>query len=475
MLLNSFQFIFLFLPITALVYAVLAERAPRPAAQVWLLTASLFFYAYGHINFLPLLAGSILFNWWISRHFGPTAGSGAKSWLIAGLAGDLLFLGVFKYLNFFLDTLAALTGWHPRGVPSFAFPTGISFFTLTQVMYLVDSYQGFSPPSSLFDHATMVSLFPYIGSGPLVSARAMTPQFQRAGELSADSRAEKASRGLYIFALGLAKKVIIADSFAFVADAGFAASPNLPALEAWLSVIAFTLQIYFDFSGYSEMAIGSALLLGIDIPQNFNAPFRSTSISEFWRRWHISLSNFITNYLFTPILRSFGKATLTTSAISVLLAMGIAGLWHGAAWTFVMVGLIHGTALAIHQVWKKRKLSMPNWLGWLLTMLVLNVADVFFRSPSMGFAFRMLRSMLPLSWSIEVPVFRTLLSPDRENSHILMLAFALTALLALPALTRLAAQFRTTGRAALATVALLLVSFLFVNSTAAKAFLYFGF
>lgn len=244
---------------------------------------------------------------------------------------NIAFLGSFKYVNLFLRGIAALH--RPKfTLPDWDFPLGISFFTLIQVMYLVDTAQGLNGANSLFDHATFVSFFPYVTSGPLALARAVVPQFKTF--TLPGTRFELACRGLYLFTLGLTKEVVFADSFARIADAGFGSQQSFSTLEAWIFSLASTFQIYFDFSGYSDMALGSAWMLGIEIPQNFNAPYLSRSISEFWQRWHISLSNFITNYLYTPILRAMGTATLRTSVIAILLAMGIVGLWHGPAWTF---------------------------------------------------------------------------------------------------------------------------------------------
>jgi D-alanyl-lipoteichoic acid acyltransferase DltB (MBOAT superfamily) len=285
---------------------------------------------------------------------------------------------------------------------------------------------------------------------------------------------ELACRGVYLLSIGLAKKVILADSFAQIADAGFGTQNNLSTLEAWSSSLAYTFQIYYDFSGYSDIAVGSAWLLGIDIPQNFNAPYRSKSISEFWQRWHISLSNFITNYLYTPILRSMGSATLRTSAVATLLAMGIAGLWHGPAWTFLVFGLLHGVGLSANQIWKKKKLKMPGWLGWLVTFLLVVIAFVFFRSPSVGSAIRMLSEMLPHSPLSGLGSLRGILP---QNATILVRPVAIGTVPAFwfKSSAELSKSFRPTALTACTTAALLLLSLVYINSTAAKQFVYFAF
>jgi len=472
MLFNSFPFLLLFLPVVALLNAALVRYAGQRSAQAWLLCASLYFYGNSKPSFVLLLLASIMFNWGLARWMMSQPEEGRRKLLLQlGLTANIAFLCSFKYVNFLLINLAALNG--PRfTLPDWDFPLGISFFVLTQVMYLVDTYQGLNAPNSLFDHATLVSLFPYVSSGPLVRSRTIVAQF-RAFQFT-ESRLDLACRGLYLFAIGLFKKVALADSFATLADAGYGTAQNLSTVEAWIATFAYLFQIYFDFSGYSDMAVGAAWMIGIDIPQNFNAPYRSKSISEFWQRWHISLSNFITNYLFTPILRSMGKATLRTSIIATLLAMGIAGLWHGPAWNFVVFGLLHGVGLAANQAWKKKKRKMPDWLGWLVTLIFVNITFVFFRSPSIPAALNLLASLLPhtnpfgfRNLALLLPLTPlTLLRPVVAG---VVLAFAFQTA------GEMAGNFRKSVLTAVAAAALLLVSMLFINSTVAKQFVYFAF
>jgi len=469
---SSFSFL-LFLPVVALVYAGLRRFSRARAAQAWLLLASLFFYALPRPAHLPLLVGSILFNWALARRMGAEEEPGRrKSWLLLGLAANVAFLSSFKYVDFFLGQIGSAAGIRLPS-PHWDFPLGISFFTLTQVMYLVDCYQKLNEPISLFDHATVVSFFPYVSSGPLVRAKAIADQL--GGSSPAGSRAELASRGVFLFTQGLAKKVVFADAFGAIADAGFAGVGNLSWIETWAFSLAYTLQIYFDFSGYSDMAVGSAWMLGIDIPQNFKAPYIAKSISEFWQRWHISLSSFITNYLYTPILRGLGKATLATSAVAILLAMGIAGLWHGAGWTYVVFGLMHGAALAINQVWKKKsKRRLPDGMGWALTFLFVNAAFIVFRSPSLPAAGQMLAGLLPHHNLFGTELLATAV-PFAPS--VLLRPVVIGAVLAFffKSSWELAAEFRPTWRNSLGTAALLVVSLLYLNSSVAKQFVYFAF
>jgi alginate O-acetyltransferase complex protein AlgI len=467
--LNSVTFIAVFLPVVFLIYAALRKYAGGRRPELWLVVASLSFYGYSGLRQLPLLLGSIVFNWGIARLMVPRPGGPRRKWALPiGLVGNIAFLCVIKYADFFFGTLAALHG--PRiAVTHGELPLGVSFFTLTQIMYLVDTHQELNDANSLFDHAALVSFFPYITAGPLVRSRETVPQFARFG--FQESRNERACRGLYLFSLGLAKKVVLADSFARLVDAGFSTAGHVSTLAAWVFTLAYTFQIYFDFSGYSDMALGAAWIFGIDIPQNFNAPYRSQSITEFWRRWHISLSNFITDYLYTPILRSMGRATLATSAVATVIAMGIIGLWHGPAWTFVIFGLLHGAGLAANQIWRRRKLKMPGWLAWAATFIFLNVAFCWFRSPSVGYALQLLKSMLPQqdlfgAQALKGIVFR---------SEVFRMALAVFAAFAFKTSSELAASFRPTRAAAGVTAILLLLSWYFMDSSTTKQFIYRGF
>ena len=474
---NSFAFLAIFLPVVAGGYATLRHIVGPRVAQAFLLVLSVSFYGYTKPVYVLLLLGSILFNWMIAVSMGTSKSAtlallrSRKLKLQLGIIGNVLLLCSFKYVNFFLLHIPSIHGVR-LALPDWSFPVGISFFTLTQVMYLVDTYQGLNAPNSLFDHATFVSFFPYVTSGPLVRSRSIVPQFKNF--TASTDRMDLACRGLVLFVFGLAKKVVFADSFARIAEAGFGSTGHFSTLEAWIFSLAYTFQIYFDFSGYSDMAVGTAWMLGIDIPNNFNAPYISKSISEFWRRWHISLSNFITNYLFTPILRSMGKATLTTSVIAVLLAMSIAGLWHGPAWTFILFGVLHGLALAANQVWKKKKLKMPDWLGWVMTFVFVNITFVFFRSPTVTLALHMLHAMMPHAGLLGIKELKGVLP---MTPVLIMRPVIIGIVLAFFFKTShaIAEESAWNYRTVAATAVLLGLSIFYMNSSPAKEFVYFAF
>ena len=474
---NSFAFLALFLPVVAGGYATLRRFAGPRLAQVFLLLSSLFFYGYAKPRYVLLLLGSITFNWAIAASMGsadsnsPAREASRKLKLRVGIVGNVLLLGCFKYINFFLLHFPSVHGVKFT-LPDWSFPLGISFFTLTQIMYLVDTYQGLNAPNSFFDHATLVSLFPYVASGPLVRSRAIVPQFKTF--TASNEPYGLACRGLLIFALGLTKKVVLADSFARIADAGFGSANHFSTLEAWIFSLSYTFQIYFDFSGYSDMAVGTAWMLGIDIPKNFDAPYISKSISEFWQRCAHIARGFITSYLFTPILRAMGKATLKTSVVAVLLAMPIAGQWHGPARTIFLFGVMHGVALAANQIWKKRKLKMPDWLGWMVTFVFVNITFVFFRSPNVPFALSLLHAMLPHASLLGtnslkgvLPITPILIVRPVVVGVVLAFAFRTS--------QDIAKTCTLNYRAIFATAILLTLSLFYMNSTAAKEFVYFAF
>lgn len=467
MLFNSFTYMLVFLPLVVIAYWQARDHFGRNAAQAVLLASSAVFYAFSRPDHLLILAGSIVFNWAAGQVIASSEGRRRKIYLWLGLTGDIGLLCLFKYVNFFLRNIAYFTGPH-FSLPDWEFPLGISFFTLIQVMYLVDCYEGLVPANGIFNQATFASFFPYVTSGPLVRAKSMIRQFERS-ETDSEDRFAKIARGLYLFTLGLSKKVLFADTFARIADAGFAGNGGMSTLEAWVFSLAYTMQIYFDFSGYSDMAIGSALMLGIEIPINFNAPYKSKSIIEFWQRWHISLSNFITTYLYTPILRKFKRATPSTAAVATLVAMGIAGLWHGPAWTFVCFGLMHGIALVANQFWKKSKRKMPNWLGWLLTFSFVNVAFIVFRSPSIAFAAHMCASLVPHGAIMGT----ALLSTVDTYTSLAVIGF-LAAFFGRDS-NQMAREFKLAYTSAFATAAMTICCWLIMNSTVAKRFVYFAF
>jgi len=385
MLFNSFPFILGFLPLTLAGYWLLAER--EGARLWWLAGASVLFYAYWDWRFAPLLVASIALNWLMAEAY---FASQRRAVLVAGIAANLLVLAAFKYLGFFAGIVATLSG-RPLGLAPLALPLGISFFTFHHIIYLADLLRRVAPRYGLRDYALYIGLFPQILAGPLVRHSEIIQQFTLAPLRPGWER--RCAQGAALFLLGLAKKILLADALASAADPIFAraGSTALTAGEAWTAALAFPFQIYFDFSGYSDMAIGLALMLGLTLPFNFDAPYRAASLRQFWRRWHMTLSRFLRDYLYIPLGGNRHGLPLQLWALFATMALG--GLWHGAGWTFVVWGMLHGAGLAVGLAWRKARLSLPAPLGWALLMLFLLVTWVFFRAPSLDGAVAMLRAM----------------------------------------------------------------------------------
>lgn len=395
MLFSSYEFIFLFLPVTLLVYFTLLRQRLGVAARSWLLFASVFFYGWWDTRYIPLILGSILFNYTIGGVLANYADGGRgriskRALFVFGLVVNILLLGWFKYMDFFIGTSNALVGTD-FPLLQIVLPLGISFFTITQIAFLVDAYEGLVAERNLLDYALFVTFFPHLLAGPILHHKEMMPQFDRLRNKVLDWR--NLYLGLGLFLIGLFKKVVIADTFAVWAKAGFASNEPLHLAVAWLTSLAYTLQLYFDFSGYSDMAIGIGWMFNIRLPVNFNSPYRATGLIEFWKRWHITLTNFVTTYLYTPILRAFGQITFAHSMVAIFVAMLISGFWHGAGWTFIIWGGLHGGGLVVNHVWKRRKLRMPKWLAWLITFNFVNVAFVFFRADTVERALSIIKGM----------------------------------------------------------------------------------
>jgi alginate O-acetyltransferase complex protein AlgI len=481
MLFASFPYVLIFLPIV-IITCILIQRSFGPkAAQAWVLTASIFFYGRSAPFNLVFIAASILINWFFACRIERAEGPLKKRLLVTALTLNVAYLCVFKYLAF-LASIVAFASPHSWTLPTLPFPLGISFFTITQIMYLVDCYEGALGAGTLFDHATFVSFFPYVISGPLGRAKRMRHQFGHFGGLNGE-RAENISRGLFHFSMGVFKKSVFADSFSRVAVYGYNSATNMSTVEAWAFSIAYALTVYFDFSAYSDMAIGSAMMLGINIPRNFDAPFKTTSIIDFWQRWHISLTEFITSYLFTPILRAFKKNPslkkniLLTSNLATILSMGIAGLWHGPAWTFVIFGFLHGFYLAINQYWRKKKMPrIPGFLSWAITFSAVVISMVYFGASTVTQATSRVLTMFNYHhmFSLNNISQMSIRGISLKIFGLPMIVGGIAAFFG-PSSEQKAREFQPTYLNCALTVVLLLVAFVFINSNIPTPFVYFRF
>lgn len=394
MLFNSYLFIFIFFPIVICSYAYLRHIGRSEISKLFLIIASLVFYGWWNPWYLTILMGSLIVNYQIGQLLCTTS-KRPKFILTMGIVFNLLLLGVFKYADFILQTTNSLIESNFT-LLAIALPLGISFFTFQQITYLCDCARdggvvGKGKNYSLLNYSLFVTFFPQLIAGPIVHHREMMPQFDKSYKLSP----EQFVSGFVFFAIGLFKKIIIADHFAHYADLGFTANQALTFFGAWLTTASYTFQIYFDFSAYADMAIGLALILGIQLPYNFNSPYKALSIQDFWRRWHITLSRFLRDYVYIPLGGNRqGQAKIHRNVILTFL---IGGLWHGAAWTFVAWGALHGIAMAFNRFWSFCGCRLPVVMAWLTTFLFINITWVFFRAPNFDTALSILKSMAGLN------------------------------------------------------------------------------
>jgi D-alanyl-lipoteichoic acid acyltransferase DltB (MBOAT superfamily) len=421
MLFNSNVFIFAFLPIVLFGFFLFA-RFSQHAAAGFLVAASLFFYGWWNPTYIGLLLASILGNHVAGMAIARAHAIGAsrrRQMLLAGaVAANLALLGYYKYANFFRANLDALGITH-IGTLGIVLPLGISFFTFTQIAFLIDTAQGEVREYNLIHYALFVTYFPHLIAGPILHHKEMMPQFAHSQTYRFSYL--NASVGLTIFLIGLFKKTFLADSMAPAAGEVFAAAEAgryLQFFEAWFGALAYTLQLYFDFSGYSDMAIGLARLFGIVLPLNFASPYKATSITEFWRRWHMTLSRFLRDYLYFPL--GGNRHGPSRRYLNLMVTMLLGGLWHGAGWTFVAWGGLHGAYLVIHQLWRSQfkgqgiALSRPfkyiaTPVAVAITFGAVVIGWVLFRAATFTGAMRMLAAMsgrhgfaLPKSWSYDL-------------------------------------------------------------------------
>ena len=399
MLFNSYEYIFLFLPITFGIYFWLNKKRLTQASKGWIVFASLFFYSWWNVIYLPLILGSILFNFAIGSsitHINSTFLSkkrlSSKSILTFGITANVLLLVYYKYMDFFITNANMMAGTHWE-LMQIILPLGISFFTFTQIAYLVDAYRNEVKEMDYLNYTLFVTFFPHLLAGPILHHKEMMPQFDDVRNKVLNPK--NIAAGMYLFAIGLFKKVVIADTFAIWVSYGYGDTASLSLMCAWATSLSYTFQLYFDFSGYTDMALAVALLFNIKLPINFNSPYKAVNIQDFWRRWHMTLSRFLRDYIYIPLggnrhgeLRTYGNL------FSVFL---VGGLWHGASWMFVIWGALHGGAIVLHRAWQQSGRKMNTILAWFLTFNFINITWIFFRAKEWDDAVNILSGMVGLN------------------------------------------------------------------------------
>lgn len=403
MLFSSITYIFLFLPICFFIYFLLNKLHFTGASKLWLCIASLFFYGYWEVKYLPVLLFSIVLNFSFGNLVSPDKYKinvhGRKLLLTLGVFINILILAYYKYSNFFIDNVNLL--FHiEKSINTILLPLGISFFTFTQIAFLIDSFKGKVKEFNFINYSLFVTFFPHLIAGPILHHAEMMPQFSNSNNNKINY--SNVLSGIIIFAIGLIKKIIIADGFAVFANEGFSNGFIHDFYSAWTTSISYTFQLYFDFSGYCDMAVGSALLFNIKLPINFNSPYKATDIQDFWRRWHITLGRYLRDYIYIPL--GGNRVSKLRNYFNLFITFAIAGLWHGASWMFILWGALHGAALIIHRIWDKFGIKLFKPLSWFITFMFINSSWVFFRSENINQALEILSKMLSFSEAKKIPL-----------------------------------------------------------------------
>ena len=393
MLFNSYEFIFLFLPFTFFIYFYLNKKRLTELAKGFLVLSSLFFYSWWNITYLPLIVGSMIFNYSFGLELNKDNPRIAKKIILAfGIVANLALLGYFKYYDFLISNINFAFDVQISHL-NLLLPLAISFFTFQQIAYLVDSSTGEGTKQYDFlNYCLFVTFFPQLIAGPIVHHKEMMPQFAKARNKIINYK--NIALGLFIFSIGLFKKAVIADTFAVWATYGFDDATILNLFEAWATSLSYTFQLYFDFSGYCDMAIGAALLFNIKLPINFNSPYKALNIQDFWRRWHITLSRFLRDYVYIPL--GGNRKGKVHTYMNLMATFIIGGIWHGAGWTFVFWGFLHGMALVIQRIWSELDFRLNKFVAWFITFNFVNIAWVFFRAKEWDDAIKVLKGMFGL-------------------------------------------------------------------------------
>lgn len=390
MVFSSFPFLLLFLPITLIGYYSLSKVKNGNIQKIFLVVASLVFYSVNNPKYLLLLLSSVVINYALA-YIIQRAHQYRKLWLAIGVFFNLALLGYYKYTNFFIENISSLTGLEIV-VKQVALPLGISFFTFQQLSFLLSIYKNEEKLESFLAYCLFVTFFPQLVAGPIVLYSELVPQFQNENLRKFD--VNRFASAIYIFTIGLFKKAVVADTFAMFVNNGFG-NDNMGSLAAWCITLSYTLQIYFDFSGYSDMAVGLARMFNFDIPFNFLSPYRAESIREFWKRWHVTLGRALSTYIYIPL--GGNRKGMARTCINLFLTFCVSGLWHGAAWTFVLWGVLNGVLVVLERIFAHLIIKIPKAIRIAVTFLEVNILWVLFRAESFEQAMVQYKNMFDFS------------------------------------------------------------------------------
>ncbi len=392
MLFHSSIYLLLFLPTVFVLYFIL-RKLTNNDGKVLLIISGIFFYGWWNINFTPLIICSVLFNYYVSKVIINIDNKKKKQLILFfGIFSNVVYLGIFKYTDFIIVNINI---FFQSNLQTFdlPFPLAMSFFTFQTIAYLVDCYDGEVKVKSLKEFSLFIIFFPQLIAGPIVKYNYMMPQFSSSKNKYINPK--NILLGLTIILIGIFKKIVLADNLSINVDYGFNNFDTINFLESWITSISFTLQIYFDFSGYIDMATGSALLFNILLPKNFDSPLKSTSLINFWKSWHITLFKFLMNYLYFPILRSLHKINFLNAMIVTLIVFFISGVWHGPTYGYIIFGTLHGVGIIINHIFNKiTTIKLSNFFGWLLTLLYVNFTFIFFRCENLESAIVIIKNMV---------------------------------------------------------------------------------
>lgn len=424
MLFNSFEFIFLFLPITILVYFLFNKLKLIEIAKGWLVFASLFFYGFWAPKYIVLIVFSMIFNYTIGKTLNSEDNIklkiSRKAVATFGVIVNVGLLCYFKYTDFFISNLNRFlhTDFNLLHI---VLPLAISFFTFQQIAYVIDSYQYKTKEYDFLNYCLFVTFFPQLIAGPIVHHSEMMPQFARLRTKIFSNK--NFAAGLFMFSIGLFKKVMIADNFGLFVNECFKSPEAISLFESWLAAFGYSFQLYFDFSGYTDMAIGIAMMMNIKLPQNFNSPFKSLGEQEFWRRWHMTLSRFLRDYVYFPLGGS--RCSEIKTYRNLFLTFLIGGIWHGAGWTYTLWGVLHGLGLIVQRIYAKLKLKDFAVINWGLTFLFVVLCFVVFRASNITNALSMFKAMLHISNKAISPFSMAVIQEDAIAIILSILGFIL--------------------------------------------------
>ena len=396
MIFSTYEFIFLFLPVTFFIYFILNRFELHSISKIWLIACSLYFYAQGSPDFFVFFLGSIVGNYIIGSTMARMEGNQKvqkKFLLLIGLAGNICLLGYYKYTDFFIENYNLLTG-SSYSLKHIVLPIGISFFTFQLIAFLVDSYRGETKQYDIINYLLFITFFPQLIVGPIIHHGEIVPQFENKANLKINY--DNVAKGIFLFSIGCAKKILLADPMTTNAQEFFnniGSNPDL--LLTWFSSIEYTISYYFDLSGYADMAIGLGYMFNIVIPQNFDSPYKARNFQDYWRRWHMTLSRFLSNYIFRSVYKRDVK--WRNYYIATIVTFFVSGFWHGAGWTFVVWGLVNGIFVCTASWMKRKNLRFPFWLAFPLTALGVVLARVLFVSNTFSDAWHVYRGLVNVS------------------------------------------------------------------------------